>query len=248
MITIKTEKEIEIMRESGKILAEVLNLAKSKIGVGVSGDEIDAIMEKRILSYKSIPAFKGLYNFPATVCFSVNNEIVHGSPYGKILKNGDIVSIDCGVLYKNYYSDAAFTVGVGEISSEAKKILETTKKSLDIGIKNSIAGNTFGDISALIQQSGKPYGVVRELCGHGIGKKLHEQPDILNIGKKGEGAEIKEGMVFCLEPMLTLGDWKIKKGKDGFAWETKDGSLSAHFEHTIVVTKKGPEILTKLEK
>lgn len=245
-IILKTKKEIEIMREGGKILSETLALAKKKIKIGTTGDEIDAIMEKNILRYGALPAFKGFNNFPASVCFSVNNEIVHGNPYGKVLKNGDIVSIDCGVLYKGYYSDAAFTVDVGQISTEIKEMIQNTKKALQVGIKSIIINENLGNVSNAIQKFGESfkYGIVKELCGHGIGKNLHEKPDILNIGEKGIGSKIKEGMVFCLEPMFTLGHWKIKKGKDGFSWETEDGSLSAHFEHTIAITENGPEILT----
>lgn len=250
MAFIKTKKEIEIMREAGEILATALVIAKNEIKIGAKGGEIDKKIENFILSQKAIPAFKGLYGFPATINFSLNNENVHGVPYKKILKDGDIISIDCGVLYKGYYSDAAFTVGVGDISLETKKLIQDTEKALQIGIKNSIIDNKLGDIGSAIQKIGEEegYGVVRELCGHGIGKKLHQKPEVLNIGEKGKGLKIKEGMVFCLEPIFTLGDWRIKKGDDGFAWVTKDGSLSAHFEHTIAVTSNGPEILTKLSK
>jgi len=153
-----------------------------------------------------------------------------------------------GVLYKGYYSDSAVTVAVGKVSYEAKKLIDTTKKALEIGIKQIKAGNTLGDIGSAIQKyaEGKGFGVVRDLCGHGIGKDLHEDPQILNYGKKGTGQKLVEGMVICIEPMLTAGDWKIKKAKDGYGFATKDNSLSAHFEHTIVVTKKGAEILTKI--
>jgi len=187
--------------------------------------------------------------YPACLCTSVNEEIVHAIPSDRVLKNGDILKLDLGILYKGFNTDMAVTVPVGKISFEAQRLIRVTKKALKMGIKKARIGNTFGDIGNTIQRyvESQGFNVVRELCGHGIGRELHEDPQILNYGKRHTGPEIKEGMVFCLEPMVAMGDWRIKKGKDSYSYETKDGFLSAHFEHMMAVTKNSCQILTEIK-
>lgn len=246
MITIKTEEEIKIMIEGGKILAKIIKELKEIIKPGITTKELDRVAETLVLKSGGKCSFKGYDNFPACLCTSINEEIVHGVPSNRILKNGDIVSIDLGVFYKGFHTDMAITVPVGEVSPEILRLIKVTKKALKRGIKKIKLGNTFGDIGNTIQRyiESQGFAVIRDLCGHGIGKQVHEDPKILNYGKRHTGPEIKEGMVFCLEPMVVMGDWKLKKSSDGFAYQTKDNSLSCHFEHTIAVTKKGVKILT----
>jgi len=247
MISIKTKKEIEIISEGGRILAEIIEKLKKEVMPGVSLKELDRVAETLIFKYKAIPAFKGYNGFPAVLCTSVNQTVVHGVPTSYKLKEGDIVSLDLGVKYKGYFTDMATTVPVGEVSPEILRLLRVTKKALKLGIKKAKIGNTFGDIGNTIQRyiESQGFNVVRDLCGHGIGKNLHEEPEIFNFGKRHSGPEIKKGMVFCIEPMVTVGDWHLKKSKDGFGFETRDGSLSCHFEHTVVAGEKGGIILTK---
>ena len=247
MITIKTPEEISIMRESGRILATVLAEIFKVAKPGVSTLELDKKAEDLILSYGAKPAFKGYEGFPKTICASVNNNIVHGLPSNYVLKDGDIIGIDSGVFYKGYYSDMAVTLPIGEVSFEVKRLIDVAKKSLRLGIKKAKIGNTTGDIGNTVQRfvEDQGFGVVRELCGHGIGKYLHEDPKIPNFGKRGAGEKLVEGMVICIEPMITVGSFKIKKSSDGYGYTTSDGSLAAHFEHTIAITKKGPVILTE---
>lgn len=246
MITIKTDKEIEIMAEGGKILADVLAKVVEMAKPGIATIELDRAAEALILAQGAKPAFKGYEKFPYSLCVSVNEIIVHGLPSNYKLKDGDIVGLDLGVLWKGYNTDMAVTVPVGEISFEGKRLLQVAKKSLKRGIKEAKAGNTIGDIGSVVQKYVKEqgYGLVRDLCGHGIGKKVHEDPKIPNYGKKGKGVELKEGMVICIEPMITMGDWRIKKSDDGYGLASRDGSLTAHFEHTIVIAKNGPRVLT----
>lgn len=254
MITIKSEEEIKIMAEGGRILAEIMKDLEKMVKPGITTNEINRAAEALIFKFKGKCSFKGYKDydnssvkpFPACLCASVNEEIVHVIPSDRVLKEGDIFSLDLGIKYQGFHSDMAVTVPVGNISSEASKLIFTTKESLKKGIEKAISGNTFGDIGNAIQKyvEAQGFNVVRELCGHGIGRDLHEEPQILNYGKKGSGFKIKEGMVFCLEPMVTIGDWRIKSAKDGFGLQTQDSSLSAHFEHTIAVTKNGVKILT----
>ncbi|MCP6719011.1 MAG: type I methionyl aminopeptidase [Patescibacteria group bacterium] len=248
MISIKSSQEIKIMREGGKILAGIMEELKKKVEPGITAKKLDRLAESLILKYGK-PSFKEYEGYPATLCTAVNHELVHSVPSERELKEGDILSIDIGILYKGFHTDMAITLPIGGIEPEANRLLKATKKALKRGIKKSRIGNTFGDISNTIQRfiESQGFGIVRELCGHGIGNKLHEEPQILNYGKRHAGPEIKEGMVFCIEPMLTMGDYKIKKSKDGFGYETEDGSLSAHFEHTIAMTKNGAEVLTNLQ-
>jgi len=247
MITIKTAEEIEIMAEGGKILAGIMKELEKMVKPGITTKELDKVAADLVLSYGAKPSFENYMGFPAALCTSVNEVIVHGIPGGLKIKEGDIISLDLGVLYKGFHTDMAVTLAVGKVSPETMRLIEAAKEALEIGIKQVKAGKKFSNIGKAIEQYAKTqkFGVIRELCGHGIGKKLHEDPQILNYIKKGESEEImKKGMVFCIEPMLTMGDWQIKKAKDGYGYATKDNSLAAHFEHTIAVTEKGPRILT----
>ncbi len=234
------------MTESGKILAEIMKELEKQVEPGITTKELDRVAETLILKSGGKPSFKGHEGFPATLCTSINEEIVHVIPSQRKLEEGDIISLDLGMLYKDFHTDMAITLPVGDISSEAQRLIRVTKKALKRGIKKARSGNTFGDIGNTIQRytEGQGFNVVRELCGHGIGKEIHEDPQILNYGKRRTGLQIKEGMVFCLEPMITVGDWQLKKTKDGYGFATADGSLSCHFEKTMAVTKDGVRVLT----
>lgn len=253
MIPIKNKKEIEIMRQAGQILSGVMKKIVPHVCRGVSTLELDQLAEKLIYQAGAEPGFKGYGEkkepYPATLCTSINEEVVHTIPQkDKVLKDGDIIGLDCGVKHKGYYSDMAITVVVGKIPYKTQELIKTTKGALEVAIKNIKEGVYLGDISHLIQSfiEKKGFSVVRQLSGHGIGKELHEKPTILNYGKKGTGPILKSGMILAFEPMVNIGDWPIKTLKDGWTIVTKDGSLSAHFEHTILVTKKGAEVLTKM--
>jgi len=248
MISIKSEKEIQIMEEGGKILAGIMKELKKKVKPGVTTKELNRLAESLILKFNGKPSFKGYEGFPASLCTSVNEEVVHGVPSDRKIKEKDIISLDLGILYKGFHTDMAITIAVSEkVNPEVLRLIKVTKKALKRGIKKVRPGNTIGDIGNTIQRyvESQGYNVVRELCGHGIGRKVHEDPQILNYGKRKTGPKIKEGMVFCLEPMIAVGDWKLKKSKDGYGYQTKDNSLSAHFEHTIAVTKLGCQTLTE---
>ncbi len=234
------------MRENGEKLAEIMERLKKEIKPGKPAVELNELAYELILNYGAKPSFKGYDGFPASLCVSINEEVVHGLPADKRIKKEDIVSLDLG-LYKNgFHSDMAFTVFLGK-DKKIKRLIKTTEKVLHLAVKKCRPGNTFGDIGHLIHtfSVNHGFGVVRELCGHGIGKKLHEPPQILNFGEEGSGEEIKPGMVFCLEPMLTMGGWQVEKAENGSAYKTKDNSLSAHFEHMVAVTERGPKLLTK---
>ena len=249
MITIKTKKEIEIMREGGQILAWVMRELEKLTAPGIITRDLNRAAENLILKHNAKPSFKGYQGFPCALCVCVNEELVHCIPCSRKLKEGDIVSLDLGVFYKSFHTDMAVTLPVGRVSPEARRLIKITKKSLKRGIKKVRPGNTFGDIGNTVQRyvEGQGYGIVRDLCGHGIGRDIHEDPQILNYGKRKTGPEIKSGMTFCIEPMVTAGDWQIKKSKDNFGLQTKDNSLCCHFEHTLAVTDSGCEILTSLE-
>lgn len=248
MVTIKSSDEIKIMKEGGKILAAVMAKVAKMAKPGIKTIELDKTAEDLILKHGAKPAFKGYANFPYSLCVSVNENIVHGFPSDYILKEGDIVGLDLGVLYKGYNTDMALTVAVGNVSFEAKRLIAVTKKALKRGIKKVRPGNTIGDIGNTIQRyvESQGFGVVRDFSGHGIGKKVHEGPQIPNFGQRHKGLELKEGMVICIEPMVVMGDYNTKKSKDGYGYATKDNSLAAHFEHTLAVTKEGVEILTEV--
>jgi methionyl aminopeptidase len=248
-IIIKSRQEIEIMREAGRIVAKVLEVLKSQVKPGIRTRELDKIAAEEVARLGAIPSFKGYHGFPANICVSVNNEIVHGIPGERALKEGDIISIDFGAIYNGFQGDAAITVGVGKVNKEAEKLMKITQGALKAGIKAARAGSRLGDISAAIQYYVEPkgYSLVREYGGHGIGRDMHEDPHIPNLGVGGQGPLLKEGMTLALEPMVNIGDWRTKVDEDNH-WTvyTVDGSLSAHFEHTIAVTDSGPEILTAL--
>ena len=246
-MTIKTPEEIKIMREGGKILAKIMKELEKKVKPGITTKELDRLAEGLVLSYEGKCSFKDYEGYPACLCVSINEEIVHAVPSERTLKDGDIISLDLGIQWRGFHTDMAITVPVGKISLETRKLIKTTRTVLEMGIQEVKPGNHIGDISEAIQKyvEAQGFNVVRDLCGHGIGKDLHEDPQILNYGKIGTGPKIKEGMVFCLEPMVTVGDWHIKKSKDGYGYETADGSLSCHFEHTVAVNKNGCQILTE---
>ncbi len=252
MIYIKTKKEIDFIRESCKIVAETLQLMKANVRVGVTTKELDQIAEDYILSNGAKAAFKGYsqggssIDYPASICSSIDDEVVHGIPGNRVLKNGDIISLDVGVYKNGYYGDAALSVAVGEISEEKKKLMEVTEKSLYLGIEEAVSGNHVHDISYAVQSyvEFNGFSVVRDLCGHGVGKYLHEDPSIPNFGKKGTGAKLKNGMTLAIEPMVNLGNYHVKTAEDGWTILTSDGSPSAHFEHSILVSNNKAEILT----
>lgn len=251
MISIKTEKEIEIMREAGRILAEIMEKIKPMVVSGISTKDLDRACEALIFKYGVESAFKNYEGFPTVSCISVNDMVVHGVPNGYVLKQGDLFCFDLGIKHQGYFSDYAFSTLVGKPKpedSEKIRLIKTTHKALKLAIAKAKPGNTFGDIGNIVQRfvEYQGFNVVRDLCGHGIGKTLHEDPKICNYGKRNTGQKIEVGMVFCLEPMVTMGNWKLKKANDGYGFKTADGSLSCHFEHTIAITKNGPEILTKV--
>ena len=252
MISLKTDKEIEIMKRGGAILARVMRRLLKQVKPGVNGEQLNRAALALFFDYGVEPAFLGQQGFPAALCVSKNNVVVHGLPDNQPLKSGDIVSLDLGLKYQGYYTDMAFSVIVGKKSDApavAIKFLRAGQTALQEAIKMARPGNTLGDLGQTTQKiiEGAGFTVVRNLCGHGIGQELHEYPQILNYGLAGEGEVLQEGMVICLEPMLTTGGWKIKKSSNGFGYETADGSLACHFEHTIAITKKGPLVLTPLE-
>ncbi|MGK9368017.1 type I methionyl aminopeptidase [Melioribacter sp. Ez-97] len=252
MILIKTKKEIDYIRESCQIVAEVLQLLKNYVKPGVTTLELDKMAEDYILSNNARAAFKGYsqvgsFDFPGSICSSIDDEVVHGIPGNRVLKEGEIISIDVGVEKNGYYGDAALTVAVGNISDEKKKLMDVTEKSLYLAIEEARPGNRIGDIGFAVQSYVESFGysVVRDLCGHGVGKHLHEDPQIPNYGKKGSGALLKNGMTLAIEPMINLGTHKVFVEKDGWTVKTMDGKPSAHFEHTIAIIDGKPEILTK---
>jgi methionyl aminopeptidase len=251
VIFIKTKKEIDYIKESCKIVAETLQLLKSNVRVGITTIELDQIAEDYIRSNNALPAFKGYSQggapgFPGSICSSVDDEVVHGIPGNRVLKSGEIISLDIGVLKNNYYGDAALTVPVGEISIEKRKLLEVTEQSLHFGIQQAVSGNKVHDISNAVQTyvEANGFSIVRDLCGHGVGKYLHEAPSIPNFGKKGTGPKLKNGMTLAIEPMVNAGKYDVITARDGWTILTADGSASAHFEHTILVNDKTPEIFT----
>ena len=249
MIDYKTEEEIEVQRKSsllvGKTLAEVAKLIKP----GVTTLMLDKVAEEFIRDNNAIPGFKDYNGFPNTLCTSVNEQVVHGIPSDKPLKEGDIVSVDCGVLFEGFYGDSAYTFAVGEISDEIKQLLEVTKKSLLLGLEKAVVGNRVGDIGYTIQQYTESfgYGVVRELVGHGVGKNLHESPEVPNYGRKKSGLKLKQGLVLAIEPMINLGVREVKQLKDGWTIVTADGKPSAHFEHDVAVKRGKVDVLSTFE-
>ena len=247
MVSIKSEREIALMREAGKILARVHGALKEAIKPGISTYDVDRLGEKLIRSYGCIPSFKNYNGYPAAICVSVNDEVVHGIPNRRhILQDGDIVSLDAGLIYKGYHSDAARTHAVGEVSKEAKKLMEVTRQSFFEGIKFAKAGNHLNDISSAIQAYAERfgYGVVRDLVGHGIGSHLHEDPEIPNYKQKRRGILLRPGMTLAIEPMINEGRCDVVWLDDDWTVVTEDGSLSAHYENTILITQGEPAILS----
>ncbi|KXG74761.1 type I methionyl aminopeptidase [Thermotalea metallivorans] len=248
MIILKSNKEVEYMREAGKIVAYVHEVLKDAVKPGITTKELDEIAEREILRHKAIPAFKGYHGFPASICTSVNEEVVHGIPGLKTLKDGDIISIDIGAVYHGYYGDAAKTHPVGQVSEEALKLIEVTRQSFYEGLKFCREGNRLSDISHAIQThvESNGFSVVRDFVGHGIGQKMHEDPQIPNFGPPGKGPRLMEGMVLAIEPMVNMGTYNVKTLLDNWTVVTMDGKMSAHYEHTVAITKDEPVILTNL--
>ena len=252
MVYLKTKREIELIRESCKIVAEVLKLIGAQIKPGVTTIALDKLAEDYIRSFGGVPAFKGYGSqkdnlFPATLCTSVDAEVVHGIPGKRVLKEGEIVSIDVGVKKSGYFGDGAWSFAVGSVSAEKQRLLDVTRESLCKGIEKAKAGNKVHDISAAVQSHVEAHGfsVVRELVGHGVGKELHEPPNVPNFGKPGTGPELKAGMTLAIEPMVNLGGYQVMMQPDGWTVITRDGLPSAHFEHTIAIVDGEPEILTQ---
>jgi methionyl aminopeptidase len=252
VIALKSPREIEIMRRANIIVAEVLEELKQAAAPGVTTLELDELAEQRTIKKKAIPAFKG-YSvagrvFPRSLCVSINEEIVHGIPSNRALREGDIVGLDYGVVYDGFYGDSAITVGVGKVSEEAKRLMEVTQKSLYSGIEQLHVGKRLGDLGAAVQRVAESagYSVVRAFVGHGIGKRLHEEPPVPNFGEPDRGIRLKEGMVLAIEPMVNVGGYEVEIKEDGWTAVTKDRSLAAHFEHSVAITKDGPYILSQL--
>jgi methionyl aminopeptidase len=248
LIPIKSRDEIKKITRASEIVAEALITLKQVISPGITTKELEQIAEEVIKSRGGVPAFKGYRGYPASICASVNDEVVHGIPsINVVLREGDLISIDLGVIYQGYIGDAAITVAVGKVSKETERLIKVTEEALYKGIKEARVNKRVGDISYAIQKHVEAHGysVVRAFVGHGVGKSLHEEPQIPNFGYPGKGPKLKEGMTLAIEPMVNAGSYEVVIMKDGWTAKTADGSLSAHFEHTVLITRNGPEILTK---
>ncbi|HVQ64710.1 MAG TPA: type I methionyl aminopeptidase [Terriglobia bacterium] len=249
MINLKTPREIERMKPASRIVAEILLELREVVRDGITTAEIDRLAEEKTLKRNAKPAFKGYRGFPASICISINHEVVHGIPSPKrIVKSGDVVGLDFGVIFDGFFGDSAVTVPVGEIAPEVQNLLRITEQALYRAIEAAVPGNFLSDVSAAIQTLADEhhFGIVREFCGHGIGRALHEDPPVLNYVQSGKGPKVKPGLVIAIEPMINLGSEKVKVLEDGWTVVTLDGRPSAHFEHTIAVTPEGPEILTRV--
>lgn len=247
MIIIKNDVEIEYMRQAGKVVGETLAKLEEVVKPGITTAELDKIAEEFIVKSGARPSFKGYYGFPASICASKNNEVVHGIPSQEVvLQEGDIISIDCGAILNGYHGDAARTFPVGKISEEAEKLIQITKESFFTGVKKAVVGNRLTDISCAVQQyvEGFGYSVVRDYVGHGIGKEMHEDPEVPNFGRPGRGPKLIKGMVLAIEPMVNVGNYHVEVKPNGWTVVTKDNSLSAHYENTVAILDNGPEILT----
>ena len=246
MIVVKTREEIELMRESALIVSKTLGMLAKEVKPGVTTLHLDKLAEEFIRDHGAIPGFLGLYDFPNTLCVSPNEQVVHGIPNKEPLVEGDIISIDCGAVKNEFYGDHAYTFEVGAIDPETKKLLEVTKESLYVGIREYKIGNRVGDVGYAIQKhcEAHGYGVVRELVGHGLGKKMHEDPEMPNYGKRGRGKKFVEGQVVAIEPMINMGTQRIKQHKDGWTITTQDKKPSAHFEHDVAIVDGKPELLS----
>lgn len=247
MINLYTEKEISIMAEGGKILAKVLKETAKHAKAGITTKYLDKVAEDLIFQYGAESSFKGYNGYPTTLCTSINEEVVHAIPSNRILKEGDLLTLDLGIRYKNYCTDSAITIAISKIDRQLQKLMNVTEKSLELGIKQCKPGNRLGDIGYVIQNyvERNGFNVIRDLVGHGVGRNVHEEPEVLNYGEKATGIVLKPGMVIAIEPMIVIGDYRVERAKDGFAFLSKDRSISAHFEHTVAITKKGCRILTK---
>jgi methionyl aminopeptidase len=248
VIVLKSARELALMRRGGHVLADVMDRLRATAKPGMSTLEIDQDIEAFIAKQGARPAFKGYRGFPATVCISINEEVVHGIPSAsRRIKEGDIVGLDLGCIVEGYYADCAFTLAVGEIPASVQKLLDVTRESLDLAIKECWPGRRLSDVSHAVQSHVEAHGlsVVRAFVGHGIGRALHEEPQVPNFGDPGRGPQLKPGMVLAIEPMVTMGSWEVKILDDGWTAVTKDGSLAAHFEHTVAVTEDEPEVLTR---
>ena len=249
MLHLKTTEEVELLRASNQLVSRTLAEMAKIIKPGITTLELDRVAEEFILDNGAVPGFKGYNDFPNTLCTSVNDEVVHGIPSKYVLNDGDIVSIDCGVIMDDYYGDSAFTFSVGEISEEKKRLLKFTRTSLEKGVKEAVSGNRVGDISFAVQTKAESGGfsVVRELVGHGLGRRLHESPEVPNFGKRGRGTKMVDGLVICIEPMINLGTRHVRQMNDGWTIRTADGKPSAHFEYAVAIRRGEADVLTTFE-
>ena len=246
MIVVKTKDEIEIMRRAGAVVAGALDLAERELKPGMTTSRLDELIEEYIRSLGAVPAFKDYQGFPASACISIDSEVVHGIPGNRAVREGELVSVDVGSIVDEFYGDSARTIPVGEVSTDKKKLLEITQQALAAGIDKARKGNKLGRISASVQKVAENagYGVVRQLVGHGIGRSMHEEPQVPNFGSEDDGPTLEVGMVIAIEPMINMGTYDVKTLPDGWTVVTLDGRPSAHFEHTVAVTENGPDILT----
>lgn len=246
MIKIKTAEEIDYMRRAGRVVGETLAILQESVKPGITTGKLDRIAEEYMRRNNAIPSFKGYYGFPASICTSVNEEVVHGIPGKRVLQEGDIISIDCGAILNGYHGDAARTFAVGHISKEAENLIKVTKNSFFKGIEKAVVGNRLSDISSSIQEyaESQGYSIVRDFVGHGIGTEMHEAPEVPNFGRPGRGPKLVEGMIFAIEPMINIGEFYVRVQPDDWTVVTKDGKLSAHYENTVAILNNGPEVLT----
>lgn len=249
MVIRKSRSEIEKMRRAGQIVAETLRDLRQMVEAGVTTKELDAVAERKIRAAGAYPTFKGYHGYPATICASVNDEVVHGIPSDRKLREGDLIKIDCGATLDGYVGDAAISVPVGAVPAEIEKLTEATRESLFKAVEKMVPGNRLFDVSHAVQEyvEARGYSVVREYCGHGIGQRMHEDPQVPNYGRPGTGPALREGWVLAIEPMVNLGAHHVSLDADGWTVRTRDGSFSSHYEHTIAVTEDGPVVLTALE-
>ncbi len=249
MIELKTQEEVELLRENNLLVSATLAEVGKHIKPGITTLELDKIAEEFIRSHGAVPGFLGYGGFPNTLCVSVNEQVVHGIPSKYVLKEGDIVSVDCGTIMKGFYGDSAYTFAVGEIADDVRQLLEVTKEALYKGVAQAVAGNRVGDISAAVQEHAEKYGygVVRELVGHGLGRRMHEDPEVPNYGHKGRGPLLKEGMVLCVEPMINMGTKQVVFERDGWTVRTRDRKPSAHFEFALAIRKGEADVLTDFD-
>ncbi|MBI4328764.1 MAG: type I methionyl aminopeptidase [Chloroflexi bacterium] len=245
-ITLKSPQEIEKMRRAGRIVAEVLDVLVKAVEPGMRTRDLDTIARREIAARGGIPSFLGYLGYPACICTSLNEEIVHGIPGPRVLREGDVLSLDCGAIYEGYHGDSAVTIGIGAVSAVTRQLIDTTREALERGIAAAVPGARMGDVSYAIQSFVEARGmnVVREYVGHGIGREMHEEPAVPNYGTPNRGIQIRPGLALAIEPMVTLGDWHTQVAADGWTVSTLDGSLSAHFENSIIILEGGPEVLT----